>query len=62
MTFDDVKTDTKKGTATITMQVAKDISGVDVQAAIVAALRTAITDLEVEYHAAVQSLRDKETL
>jgi len=60
MTFDKVKTDTKKGTATITMQIAKDLSGVDFQATIIAALRSAVNDLEAEYHAAVQLLRDKE--
>lgn len=60
MTFDDVKTDTKKGTASITMQIAKDLSGVDFQATIIAALRSAVNDLEAEYHAAVQLLRDKE--
>ena len=60
MTFDDVKTDTKKGTASITMQIAKDLSGVDFQATIIATLRSAVNDLEAEYHAAVQLLRDKE--
>ncbi len=62
MTFDEVKTDAKKGTASITVPIAKGLSDVDAQAALLAALRTAIAELEADHHTAVQSLRDKEML